>query len=123
MRHVSHSHSLPGNAVVSANGSGRATPASQLDSLRYGPRSFSAEAHDGGRTGAGLFLDLPATLLACIHLASPAATFSGRASLSRDVISLQAFQSLLALADQARPGEPRMEAAGGDDALAACALP
>ncbi len=62
-------------------------------------------------------------VLALLHLAPAAEDVAGRAALPRHVVPLQTFEPLLAPADQARPGESGVEAAGRDDALAACALP
>ena len=83
----------------------------------------SAEAHDSRRTGARLRLDLSAAVLPRFDLAPPARGLAGGPPLSRHVVPLQAFQPLLAPADQARSGAPGLEAAGRDDAVAARALP
>ena len=51
------------------------------------------------------------------------AGLAGGPAVPGDVVSLQALEPLLAFADQARPGQPGMEAAGRDDAPAARPLP
>src|ERR1700721_1013244 len=67
-------------------------------------------------------MDLPSAVLACIDLEAAAAGLALRAPLSRYVVSLQAFEPLLAPARQARSRERRVETAGRSYALAACAL-
>src|ERR1700735_5681257 len=102
-------------------------PASRLDALRHRPRRLPTEAYDARRTRTGLRVDLPALVFARVHLAPATQSrnverFAGRAALPRHVLPLQTFEPLLAPPDQTRPGEPRVEAAGRDDALAACGL-
>src|SRR5579864_5968340 len=123
VRHVPHPHALSGDAAVSPDGSTRTNPAPRLDPLRYGPRRLPAEAHVAGRTRARLRLDLPAPVLSGLDLAPSPAGVASRPAVPRHVVPLQALQPLLAPADQTRPGEPGVEATGGDHALAACALP
>src|SRR5579863_3794123 len=122
VRDVSHPHAVSRNAAFSADGVARPHPAPRLDALRHWPRRFSAQAHDARRTRTRLCLDLPAPVLARLHLAAPSAAGPGCAAVSRHVLSLQALEPFLAPADQARLGERRLEAAGRSDALAARAL-
>src|ERR1700730_9621460 len=122
VRYLSHPHALPRDATVSPDGSARPDPASRLESLRHRPRCLSAQAHDPAGTRARICLDISAPVLACFDLAASSARLSGYPALPGDVVPLQALQSLLAPADQARPGESGVETPGGDDALAACAL-
>src|ERR1700722_3247939 len=123
MRDISHPHAVSRDAAVSADGSARANPASGLDALRHGPRCLPTSAHDARRTRAWICLDLPAAVFACFDLASAAAAVTGNPVVCRDVVSVQAFESLLASADQARPGQSSVEAPGRDDTTAACPLP
>src|ERR1022692_469347 len=123
MLHLSHSYAVSSNPIISANGSARTNPASRLESLRHGARGLSAHAHEPQRTRARLCLDLPAALFTFVDLAPSSERLAGRAALPRHVVPLQAFQPLLASADTARLGESGVEASGGDDSLAACALP
>src|ERR1051326_2323134 len=93
-----------------------------MDSLRHRPRRLPPEAHDAPGTRARLRLDLPAPVLACLDLAPPSGAVARGSALSCDVLPLQAFEPVLAFADQARCRQPRVEAARRDDALAARAL-
>jgi hypothetical protein len=70
--------------------------------------------------------DLPGfrwVVLAYIHLAAEARAVASRSSLSRDVVSLQTFEPVLALLDQARVGTRRLAAFGRLDPITACARP
>src|SRR5579864_5869058 len=67
-------------------------------------------------------MDLPSPVLARLHLAKTAGTVAGGAALRRDVLPLQAFEPILALADQARPGQSSLETAGRVDKIAPCSL-
>src|ERR1700722_87090 len=128
MRHVSHSHALSRDPAVSADGSARPHSAPRLDALRHRPRRLPAKAHDARRTGTRLRVDLPAAVLARLDLAPASQSRNmerpaGHPALPRHVVSLQTFEPLLAPADQTRPGKPRVETMGRDDALAARTLP
>src|SRR5580700_1165676 len=118
-----HPHALSGYAAVSADGGARPHPTLRLDALRHRPCRLSAEAYDSRGTGAGIRVDLPATLLACIHLEKAAGRLASDSAVSGNVLPLQTIQPLLAPADQTRSGEPGLEASGGDNAPAARAIP
>src|ERR1051325_10600975 len=120
--HVPHPYALSGYAALSSDGGPGPHPAPRLDSLRHRPRCLPPQAHDARGTRARLRLDLPAPVLARLDLAPPSRAVARGPALSCDVLPLQAFEPVLAFADQARPGEPGVEAAGRDDALATRAL-
>src|SRR2546429_1616158 len=101
MRDLSHSHPVPGHAVVQANGSTGTFATPRLESVRHRPCGFPAASHVAGRTGPGLWLDLPAAFLSSVNLAPASSGLARRAPVSRYVLSVQAIQSVLAPADQA----------------------
>src|SRR5258708_2279356 len=122
MRDLSHPHTVPSHTPVQANGSGGTLAAPRWEPVRHCPRRFRAPPHDTGRIGAGLRLDLPASLLSPVNLA-PASSRSIRgAPLSRDVLSVQTVQPVLASADQTRSRAHRVVATGGAHSPAACSL-
>ena len=123
VRHVSHPHAVSGDAAIPADGSAGAHPASRLDTLRHRPRSISTKTHDCRRTRARIRMDLSEIVFARLDLATQAGAVAGDPPVSSHVLSLQAIQPLLALADQTRLGQPGVEASGGDDPLAAPAVP
>src|SRR6266853_1972303 len=113
MRDLSHSHTLSGHTIVQANGSGGTFAPPRLEPVRHRPCGFSAPAHDAGRIGAGLRMDLSASLLSPVNLAAASSRLVRSAPLSRDVLSVQTVQPVLAPADQTRPRARRVVATGG----------
>src|SRR5262249_24569951 len=108
MRHVSHPDAVSGHAAASqARGRGTAPPP-RLESLRPRTRRVSSEADDPSGARAGLCLALSETLLARLDLAPPAQRLAGGHAVSRDVVPLQALESILALSDSATAGERRV---------------
>src|SRR5271169_606760 len=97
---VPHPDAVSGDAAVSANGSARAHPASRLDALRHGPCRLSAKAYDSRRTRAGICLDLPALVFACVDLATAPGGLAGHSPVFGNVVPLQALEPFLAPADQ-----------------------
>src|SRR5882762_6824822 len=93
-----------------------------MEPVRHRSRRFSAPAHDAGRIGAGLRLDLPASLLSPVNLAAASSRYVRSAPLSRDVLSVQTVQPVLAPADQTRPRARRVVATGGAHSSATCSL-
>jgi hypothetical protein len=69
VRHVSHPHAVPGNALFRQMESEKRLLHRGLDSLRHRPRRFPAQAHGSRRIGTRLRLDLRPAFLALIHLA------------------------------------------------------
>jgi len=63
MRDLPHPYAIPGDTIIQANGNGGSAVTPRLELLRHRSRGFPAPAHDAGRTGAGIRLDLPAALL------------------------------------------------------------
>src|SRR5450631_2086745 len=123
VRHLPHPHAVSGDAAVPSDGSARPHPPPRLDSLRHRPCRLSTEAYDSPGTRTGICLDLPAPLLSRVHLAPPTGAIAGHPPLPGDVVPLQALQSILAPADQTRPRESGLEAAGRNDPLASRPLP
>src|SRR5450631_2426997 len=122
VRHLPHPHAVSRDPAVPSDGSARPHPSPRMDSLRHQPCGLSTEPHDSPGTRTGIRLDLPAPLLARIHLAAPTGAISGHPPLPGDVVPLQALQPILPPADQTRPRESGLEAASGDDALEACSF-
>src|SRR5258708_17996044 len=122
VRDIPHSDAVSRDAAVPAYGSGGPPAASRLVALRHGARSVSSEAHDTGRAGARLFVDLRAAVLASVDLAAAAGGLAGGSDVSGNVVFIQAVELVLALVDQAPPGACGVAAAGGVDAPAASAV-
>ncbi len=113
MRHVPHPHALSRDAAVPAVRERRPPAPSQLGSLRHRARRLPAEAHVTRRARERLRVVLRNAVLSSLHLASPPAGHRRRARLSRDELSLQALESLLAPAHPSPAHGARVAAARG----------
>src|SRR5258708_7448977 len=122
VRHIPYSDAVSWDAAVPPDGSGGPSAASRLDALRHGARRVSSEAHDPGRAGARLCVDLRAAVLAPVDLAAAAAGLAGGANVPGNVVFIQAVELVLALVDQAPLGARGVAAVGGVDARAASAF-
>src|SRR5436190_6506174 len=116
VRDVSHPDSLSRHTVVSSDGSGRTNTPSQLDPIRHGARRLSTAPYVTGGTRARLWLDLPASLLAHLDLASAPSGLAGCSSLFGDVLPIQTIERHLALAHSTRSGSRRLATVGRMDA-------
>ena len=119
MRDVPHPDAVSGHAAVPAARSARAHPASRLGQVRHRPRRLPAEAHELRGARSWLRVVLRQAVLARVDLEAPAERQQGGARISRDELSLQAIEPLLAHADPAPPHGGDLAAA--DRALAAAA--
>src|SRR5258707_5281274 len=111
--HVPHSDAVSRDAAVPADGGGGPPAASRLVALRHGARSVSSEAHDAGRAGARLFVDLRAAVLAPVDLAAAAGGLAGGANVSGNVVFIQTVELVVALVDSKPYGPRGVAAAGG----------
>jgi len=71
----------------------------RLVSIRHGAPGVSSQKRVTRGTGKRPCVDVPAPVLARIHLAPPARGLAGCGSLPGHVVSLQALEPVLALAD------------------------
>src|SRR5262249_19954683 len=111
------------HAALRADGARRKIVASRLDALRHGARRLPAEADERGAARRRLRLVLPAPLLPRLDLAPPAERPLRRPPLPRDVLSLQAQQWAVVLADPAAPRPRGLVAARRVDAAAPLEVP
>src|SRR2546421_10939680 len=91
--------------------------------LRYGACRVPSKAHVTGGTGARLRVDLRAALLPRFDLATSARGLARGCTVFGDVVSIQAFQQVLALAHQASLGARRVATSGRINAHAALTVP
>src|SRR5262249_34864148 len=119
MRDVSHPDAVSSDAALCANGIARTPLASRLVKVRHVPCRIPTEAYHSRRTEAWLRLYLPAIVPSRVHMEEAFRRLARGCAGSRDVVSIQTVQPLLALADQETPGSCRVESSGGVDAATA----
>src|SRR5688572_21770131 len=116
MRDLPHPDAVPGHAAVPPARRARSHPASGLGQVRHRARRLPAEAHELRRARSWLRVVLRPVVLARVDLEAAAERQQGSARLSRDELSVQEIESLLASADP--PSAYRSGLAAADRALA-----
>src|SRR5688572_19622491 len=119
MRDLPYPDAVPGHAAVPPARNARSHPASGLGQVRHRARRVPAEAHELRRARSWLRVVLRPPVLALVDLEAPAERQQGSARLSRDELSLQEIEPLLAPADP--PSTHRGGLAAADRALASAA--
>src|SRR5205823_9394716 len=103
MRDFSYPDALSGHAPLSTAGCRGPDSAQTMGVLRHGSCRLSAAAYVTGAVSDRLRLVLPAALFPSIDLAPPSRGPECGAALFGHVVSVQALQSRVALADSASP--------------------
>ena len=111
VRYFSHPHAISRHSALPSARVRRTHSSQELESLRHGARGVQAEADDRGAARPRLRALLLTIVLTQVHLASTADRWTRRAGLPRDVLPLQAIESILALDHQEPYDGASLEAA------------